>query len=178
MCNVKGSAALVIAAAAMIMFLTGCETTKHAEVMSAEELATQAQASVSEGSGTGSGGKQGGIPLTDQGMSEGSLSGGDSLDTVAATGSSELSPASINSKDLPSPTLSDASMGGDISGGQFLSQGMWVIVGIRRKSHSFVDNFVVLINKYMNNVYTGLYTGSLFFLYGGRAGSPFQFWMG
>ena len=92
MCNVKGSAALVIAAAAMIMFLTGCETTKHAEVMSAEELAAKAQASASQG--TGSDGDQGGIPLAGQGMSEGSLSVGDSSGTAAGTGSSEgpLSP--------------------------------------------------------------------------------------
>ncbi len=109
MCNVKGSAALVIAAAAMIMFLTGCETTKHAEVMSAEELAAQAQVSGSQG--PGSGGDQGGIPLAGQGMSEDSLSVGDSSGTAAGTGSSE---------GPPSPTLRDvggASMDGGISGG-------------------------------------------------------------
>lgn len=124
MCNVKGSAALVIAAAAMIMFLTGCETTKHAEVMSAEELAAQAQASGSQGSATGSGSDQGGIPLAGQGMSEGSLSVGDSSGTVAGTGSSELSLSSINPEDPPSPTLRDvsgASMGGDISGGSTIA---------------------------------------------------------
>lgn len=108
MCNVKGSAALVIAAAAMVMFLTGCETTKHAEVMTAEELAAQAQASGSQGSATGSGSDQGGIPLAGQGMSEGSLSVGDSSGTVAGTGSSDLS---------------GASMGGDISGGTHVPTG-------------------------------------------------------
>jgi peptidoglycan-associated lipoprotein len=87
MCNVKGSATLVIAAAAMILFLTGCETTKHAEVISAEELAAKAQASASQG--TGSDGDQGGIPLAGQGMSEDSLSVGDSSGTAAGTGSSE-----------------------------------------------------------------------------------------
>jgi len=106
MCNVKGSAALVIAAAAMVMFLTGCETTKHAEVMTAEELAAQAQASGSQGSATGSGSDQGGIPLAGQGMSEGSLSVGDSSGTVAGTGSSDVS---------------GASMGGDISGGSTIA---------------------------------------------------------
>ncbi len=124
MCNVKGSAALVIAAAAMIMFLTGCETTKHAEVMTAEELAAQAQASGSQGSATGSGSDQGGIPLAGQGMSEGSLSVGDSSGTVAGTGSSELSLSSINPEGPPSPTLRDvsgASMGGDISGGSTIA---------------------------------------------------------
>jgi len=109
MCNVKGSAALVIAAAAMVMFLTGCETTKHAEVMTAEELAAQAQASGSQGSATGSGRDQGGIPLAGQGMSEGSLSVGDSSGTVAGTGSSELSLSSINPEGPPSPTLRDVS---------------------------------------------------------------------
>ena len=109
MCNVKGSAALVIAAAAMVMFLTGCETTKHAEVMTAEELAAQAQASGSQGSATGSGSDQGGIPLAGQGMSEGSLSVGDSSGTVAGTGSSELSLSSINPEGPPSPTLRDVS---------------------------------------------------------------------
>ncbi len=124
MCNVKGSAALVIAAAAMVMFLTGCETTKHAEVMTAEELAAQAQASGSQGSVTGSGSDQGGIPLAGQGMSEGSLSVGDSSGTVAGTGSSELSLSSINPEGPPSPTLRDvsgASMGGDISGGSTIA---------------------------------------------------------
>ena len=106
MCNVKGSAALVIAAAAMVMFLTGCETTKHAEVMTAEELAAQAQASGSQGSATGSGSDQGGIPLAGQGMSEDSLSVGDSSGTVAGTGSSDVS---------------GASMGGDISGGSTIA---------------------------------------------------------
>jgi len=126
MCNVKGSAALVIAAAAMVMFLTGCETTKHAEVMTAEELAAQAQASGSQGSATGSGSDQGGIPLAGQGMSEGSLSVGDSSGTVAGTGSSELSLSSINPEGPPSPTLRDvsgASMGGDISGGTHVPTG-------------------------------------------------------
>lgn len=126
MCNVKGSAALVIAAAAMVMFLTGCETTKHAEVMTAEELAAQAQASGSQGSATGSGSDQGGIPLAGQGMSEGSLSVGDSSGTVAGTGSSELSLSSINPEGPPSPTLRDvsgASMGGDISGGAHVPTG-------------------------------------------------------
>jgi len=106
MCNVKGSAALVIAAAAMVMFLTGCETTKHAEVMTAEELAAQAQASGSQGSATGSGSDQGGIPLAGQGMSEDSLLVGDSSGTVAGTGSSDVS---------------GASMGGDISGGSTIA---------------------------------------------------------
>jgi len=106
---VKGSAAIVIAAAAMVMFLTGCETTKHAEVMTAEELAAQAQASGSQGSATGSGSDQGGIPLAGQGMSEGSLSVGDSSGTVAGTGSSELSLSSINPEGPPSPTLRDVS---------------------------------------------------------------------
>ena len=126
MCNVKGSAALVIAAAAMVMFLTGCETTKHAEVMTAEELAAQAQASGSQGSATGSGRDQGGIPLAGQGMSEGSLSVGDSSGTVAGTGSSELSLSSINPEGPPSPTLRDvsgASMGGDFSGGTHVPTG-------------------------------------------------------
>jgi len=118
MCNVKGSAALFIVAAATIMILTGCETTKHAEVMSAEELAAQAQASATQG--TGSGGDRGGIPLAGQGMSEGSLSVGDSSSTAAGTGSSELSLSSINPEGHPSPTLRDvsgASMDGGISGG-------------------------------------------------------------
>jgi len=109
MCNVKGSTALVIAAAAMIMFLTGCETTKHAEVMSAEELAAQAQVSGSQG--PGSGGDQGGIPLAGQGMTEDTLSVGDSSGTAAGTGSSE---------GPPSPTLRDvsgASTDGGIAGG-------------------------------------------------------------
>ncbi len=106
MCNVKGSAALVIAAVAMVMFLTGCETTKHAEVMTAEELAAQAQASGSQGSATGSGSDQGGIPLAGQGMSEDSLLVGDSSGTVAGTGSSDVS---------------GASMGGDISGGSTIA---------------------------------------------------------
>jgi len=119
MCNVKGSAALVIAAAAMIMFLTGCETTKHAEVMSAEELAAQAQASGSQSSGTDSGGEQGGIPLADQEMSEGSVSigEGDVSGTKAEpeTGSSvpsDISEISLQSSDPegpPLPTFRDVS---------------------------------------------------------------------
>lgn len=90
MSKVKGSAALGFAAVAMLMFLPGCETTKHAEVMSAEELATLAQASGSQGSGASSGGEQGGIPLADQGMSEGLMSA-DNGSGSSAAGSNTVS---------------------------------------------------------------------------------------
>lgn len=131
MCKVKGSAALVIAAAAMIMFLTGCETTKHAEVMSAEELAAQAQASGSEGIDVGPAREQEGIPLDGQGMSEGSLSVGDGSGSGASSGSDidgagssempAMSLSSINPEGPPSPTLrgvDGSTMGSDISGVQ------------------------------------------------------------
>ncbi len=102
MSKVKGSAALGFAAVAMLMFLTGCETTKHAEVMSAEELATLAQASGSQGGGAG--GEQGGIPLAGQGMSEGSLSAGDGSSSSSSAGGPPL------------PTLRDGIAGVDYSG--------------------------------------------------------------
>jgi len=121
MCKVKGSAALVIATAAMMLFLTGCETTKHAEVMSAEELAAQAQASGSQGSATGLAGDQGGIPLAGQGMSEGSLSIGDSSGRAEEMGSSEPSLSSINPEGPPLATLRDTSVGGDMSGGSTMA---------------------------------------------------------
>lgn len=114
MCKVKGSAALVIAAAAMMMFLTGCETTKHAEVMSAEELATLAQASKSEGSDVGSG-EQGGIPLAGQGMSEGSLSVGGGSGS-STSGSADMSISSLNPEGPPLPTLRGGDSGIDHSG--------------------------------------------------------------
>lgn len=134
MCKEKGSAALVIAAAAMIMFLTGCETTKHAEVMSAEELAAQAQASGSEGIDVGPARNRGGIPLDGQGMSEGSLSVGDASGSGAGSGASSgldvggagssgmpvMALSGIDPEGPPSPTLRDvngSTMGGDISGG-------------------------------------------------------------
>ena len=121
MCNVKGSASLIFAAAAMMMFFTGCETTKHAEVMSAEELAAQAQASGSPGSASGTGSEQGGIPLGGQGMSEGSLSLGDASGTEgsASSSGSEMSLPSVNPEGPPLPTLRDVSgegTGGNISG--------------------------------------------------------------
>ena len=112
MCKVKGSAALAIAAAAMMMFLTGCETTKHAEVMSAEELATLAQTSKSQGSGAGSG-EQGGIPLAGQGMSEGSLSVGNAGSSAS---SADMAISSLNPEMPPLPTLGGADTGIDYSG--------------------------------------------------------------
>ncbi len=120
MSKVKGSTALGVAAVAMLMFLTGCETTKHAEVMSAEELATLAQASGSQGSGTGSGSEQGGIPLAGQGMSEGSLSVGSGSGSGSSTGSGPAF-SSVNPEGPPSPTLRDGSSGGDYSGTSVLA---------------------------------------------------------
>jgi peptidoglycan-associated lipoprotein len=71
MCNVKGSAALVIATAAMMMFLTGCETTKHAEVMSVEELAARGQVVVERPEAPPA--EPSGIPLQEPGISQGPL---------------------------------------------------------------------------------------------------------
>lgn len=114
MSKVKGSAALGVAAVAMLMFLTGCETTKHAEVMSAEELATLAQASSSQGSGAGS--EQGGIPLSGQGMSEGSLSVGDGSGAGSGSSKGTVSAfSSLNPEGPPTPNLGDGS-GIDYSG--------------------------------------------------------------
>lgn len=103
MCKAKGSAALVVAAAAMMMFLTGCETTKHAEVMSAEELAKQAQVSGAGDVGA-PGAEEGGIPLRGPGVGEGEVSVGDvtGKDTGAP---SEMPLTSLAPEGPPTPTL-------------------------------------------------------------------------
>ena len=102
--NVKGSAALLIAAVAIMMFLTGCETTKHAETMSAEELATFEKAS-----------GQGLVASedTEQGAGkEESLSVGDVSGTGTGNTSSSKSAAPLISDFSPqlppSPTLQGA----------------------------------------------------------------------
>ena len=77
--TVKGSAALVCAAATMLIFLTGCETTKHAEIISDEKLAAQPQASDSQDTGSRGPAGKSGMPLGDQGMSERSLLVSDSI---------------------------------------------------------------------------------------------------
>ena len=71
MSNMKGSAVL-FAAVAMMMFLTGCETTKHSEAMSAEQLRALKQAS-RQGSVTSKDTKQGGGSLDGQSLSEETL---------------------------------------------------------------------------------------------------------
>ena len=107
MCNVKGSACLMIVAAVMMMFLTGCETTKHAEVMSAEELAAQARGAA--GAEEPGAAEAGGLPLGGQGLSEGGLSvgqaGGEPLEGTMAA---------ISPEGPPSPTLREGQ--GAISG--------------------------------------------------------------
>ncbi|GEM_PF-332508 len=105
-CYVNGSASLVVAAAVMMMFLAGCETTKHAEVMSAEELAKQAQVAGLQDAGKGTT-EQEGIPLPGQGISEGSLSVGEveGAETSAPSGISESSLSAIEPEGPPLPTL-------------------------------------------------------------------------
>jgi peptidoglycan-associated lipoprotein len=100
----KDAAALVVAAVAMMMFFTGCETTKHAEVMSAEDLARQ-QAVLAGAKSSGA--EQGGVPLVDQGLSEGSIAmegGGAEPSGLAMSSGSDLSP-----QGPPLPTLRDGS---------------------------------------------------------------------
>jgi len=96
---VKGSAALVFAAVAMMMFLTGCETTKHAEVMSAEDLAARgevppAEVEVAEAA------EEGGIPFGGEGVSEGELAVGDIPGVEEVPPSPEIPP-----EGPPAPTL-------------------------------------------------------------------------
>ena len=83
--NVKGSAVLLIAAVAMVVFLTGCETTKHAETMSAEELAALEKAS-GQGSVASEDTEQGHASLA----SKGDVSGTGMGDTSSSKGAVPL----------------------------------------------------------------------------------------
>lgn len=162
MYKVKGSAGLVIAAAVMIMFLTGCETTKHAEVMSAEELAAQAQASGSQGSATGSVGEQGGIPLAGQGLDEGSLSVGDvsGTEAPAPSGISELA---LSPEGPPLPTLRDVSgegAGGDISGVSTIADIREDDIGISDEMAGETDSRVQLSRSDLSDLMTEYPTGN------------------
>ncbi|MDT7041783.1 peptidoglycan-associated lipoprotein Pal [Candidatus Nitronereus thalassa] len=110
----KSAAAFIVAAAAMMMFFTGCETTKHAEVMSAEELARK-QAALQEAKSSGS--EQGGIPLTGQGLSEGSIAMDGGSETETADSSMRVG-SDFVPQGPPLPTLrgEGSSFGGDTSG--------------------------------------------------------------
>ena len=97
--DVKGSAVVLIAAVAMMTFLAGCETTKHAQTMSAEELAELEQAS-----GQGESAEQGGVPLTGQSLGEESLSAGD----ASRAGLGNVPPSNFAPEPPPSPNLRGA----------------------------------------------------------------------
>ena len=101
MSNVKGSAVL-FAAVAMMMFLTGCETTKHSEAMSAEQLRALKQAS-RQGSVTSKDTKQGGGSLAGQSLSEELLS----TETKNASSSKSTPPliSGLNPEKPPNPNL-------------------------------------------------------------------------
>ena len=100
MSDVKGSAVLLVVAAAMMIFLIGCETTKHSETMSAEQLRALEQAS-RQSSTSSKDAERGGV---DQNLAEAQArSDSSSQGTVP---SSELSPEKPPLPSLPTlPTL-------------------------------------------------------------------------
>jgi len=63
------SAALILVATGLLMVVTGCETSKHAEVMGNESFAAQQRMAAMEET------ESGGIPIGDQGISQTSITG-------------------------------------------------------------------------------------------------------
>ena len=102
--DVKGSAVVLIAAVAMMMSLAGCETTKHAQTMSAEELAELEQAS-----GQGESAEQGGVPLTGRSLGEESLS----ASNASRAGLGNVPPSKFGPEPPPSPNLRGATGSAD-----------------------------------------------------------------
>ena len=102
--DVKGSAVVLIAAVAMMTFLAGCGTTKHAQTMSAEELAELKQAS-----GQGESAEQGGVPLTGRSLGEESLS----ASNASRAGLGNVPPSKFGPEPPPSPNLRGATGSAD-----------------------------------------------------------------
>ena len=97
MSDAKGSAVLLVVAAAMMIFLIGCETTKHSETMSAEQLRALEQAS-RQSSTASKHAERGGV---DQNLAEESSSVGDVSGRRARSDSS----TGLSPEKPPLPTL-------------------------------------------------------------------------
>ena len=87
------STALILVATGLLMFLAGCETSKHAEVMGAESLAAKKQMEevpLSESSG---------VPLGKEGFSQ------ESINAASSEANSEIPPITFSPEGPPGATL-------------------------------------------------------------------------